>query len=148
MPTEMASWHEVATRLASERSYWLATVAADGAPHVSPIWGAVVGEVWHFYTERTTVKARNLAADPRVVVHVGDGEDALIVHGQVRDLGHPGEHRDVVDAFATKYTRPTDLGFLPLADPSFDVLYALSPARALAWRLADYDGSQRRWRAM
>ena len=33
------------------------------------------------YSERRTVKARNLAADPRVVVHLESGEDVVVVRG-------------------------------------------------------------------
>jgi hypothetical protein len=31
------------------------------------------------------------------------------------------------------------------ADPAFDVVYAVRPRSAMAWRLADHDGSQHRW---
>jgi hypothetical protein len=36
---------------------------------------------------------------------------------------------------------------VPDADPDFDVVYAVTPQSAMAWRLADYDASQRRWTA-
>jgi hypothetical protein len=147
MTKGMITWTAVIARLGPERSYWLATTGPDGAPHAVPVWGAVVNEAWYFYTERSTVKARNLAADPRVVVHLPDGENVLLVHGNAEDIGHPANRPDVVDAFAAKYFRPGDLPFLPLADPAFDVLYVLRPTQALLWRLADYDGSQRRWRS-
>jgi hypothetical protein len=143
----MTTWPAVITRLAPERSYWLGTVAPDGTPHATPVWGAVVDDVWYFYSERRTVKARNIAANPYVVVHLADGEDVLIVHGHAEDIGHPSTRGDVVARFAAKYTRPGDLPFLPLADPAFDVLYALRPSRALLWRLDDYERSQHRWRS-
>lgn len=142
----MISWDEIAARLGRERTYWLATIGADGAPHVSPVWGAVADGEWYAYSERNTVKARNLASDSRVAVHLTDGDDVLIVHGLLADVGHPSDHPQVLDAFAGKYTRPGDREFLPTSDPDFDVLYVLRPSRALAWRLADYSGSQRRWR--
>jgi hypothetical protein len=34
--------------------------------------------------------------------------------------------------------------YLPDADPDFDVVYAIRPRSAMMWRLADYEGSQRR----
>ena len=147
MTDEIASWRAVAERLAPERSYWLSTVTADGAPHAAPVWGVIVADVWWFYTERVTVKARNLATDRRVVMHLADGEDVVIVHGHVEDIGHPSTRPDVVDAFGAKYSRPGDRPFLPLADPAFDVLYALRPSRAMLWQLDDYEGTQRRWRS-
>jgi PPOX class probable F420-dependent enzyme len=59
----------------------LATVRADGRPHVAPIWfaldrsgagpGSPVGDLV-FNTEATTVKGRNIARDPRIALCVDD----------------------------------------------------------------------------
>ena len=95
--------------------------------------------------ERSTVKARNIAADPRVVVHLESGDDVVIVRGVAEDLGTPAQVPPVVAALAAKYTRPEDQQYLPSADPDFDVVYAIRPQSAMMWRLADYAASQRRW---
>ena len=147
MPDREMTWAEVAGRLAPARTYWLSTTTRSGAPHAAPVWGAMTGGTLYLFSERRTVKARNLAADPRVVVHLESGEDVLIVRGVADDLGPPAANPDVVAALSAKYTRPEDQAFLPSADPDFDVVYAIRPASALAWRLDDYDGSQRRWPA-
>ena len=139
------TWAEVAERLSGARTYWLGTTARSGAPHAAPVWGAVAAGTLYFYTERSTVKARNLAADPRVVIHLESGEDVLIVHGVAEDLGAPADVPAVVAALSAKYTRPEDRQYLPEADPDFDVVYALRPRSAMAWRLDDYEASQRRW---
>jgi hypothetical protein len=97
------------------------------------------------YSERSTVKARNLAADPRVVVHLESGEDVLIVRAVAEDLGPPATVPSVVTALAAKYTRPQDQQYLPDHDPDFDVVWAIRPQSAMAWQLDDYAGSQRRW---
>lgn len=141
------TWAQVAARLAAARSYWLGSTSPSGAPHAAPVWGVVTGETLCLYSERSTVKARNMTADPRVVVHLESAEDVLIVHGVAEDLGPPAAVPAVVTALAAKYTRPEDRQYLPEADPSFDVVYALRPRSALAWRLDDYAGSQRRWGA-
>jgi nitroimidazol reductase NimA-like FMN-containing flavoprotein (pyridoxamine 5'-phosphate oxidase superfamily) len=139
------SWAEVAERLAAARNYWLGSTTASGAPHAAPVWGAVTGGTLYVYSERSTVKARNLAIDPRVVIHLESGEDVLIVRGVAEELGAPADVPAVVAALAAKYTRPEDRQYLPDADPAFDVVYALRPRSALAWRLDDYAASQRRW---
>jgi len=105
----------------------------------------VTGQALYLYSERRTVKARNLAADSRVVVHLESGEDVLIVRGTAGDLGTPAQVPDVVAALAAKYTGEGDRQFLPDADPDFDVVYAIRPQSAIMWRLADYEASQRRW---
>jgi hypothetical protein len=105
----------------------------------------VTGDTLYLYSERRTVKARNLAADPRVVVHLESGEDVVIVRGTAEDLGTPADMPEVVAALSAKYTGEGDQQYLPDADPDFDVVYAIRPQSAMMWRLADYEDSQRRW---
>ena len=109
------------------------------------MWGVVTGDTLYLYSERRTVKARNLAADPRVVVHLESGEDVVIVRGTAEDLGTPADMPEVVAALSAKYTGEGDQQYLPDADPDFDVVYAIRPQSAMMWRLADYEASQRRW---
>src|SRR6266542_3856384 len=47
------------------RTAKLATVHADGRPHVAPIWFDLDGEAIVFTTWHTTVKAANLRREPR-----------------------------------------------------------------------------------
>ena len=140
------TWAEVAQRLGAARTYWLGSTTPAGAPHAAPVWGVVTGETLYLYSERSTVKARNLAADPRVVVHLESGEDVLIVRGTAEDVGAPAAVPAVVAALTAKYARPQDQQYLPAADPDFDVVYAIRPQSAMAWRLDDY-AAQRRWRS-
>lgn len=145
VPDNVLSWPEVAARLAAARTYWLCTTMPSGAPHAAPVWGVVTGGTLYLYSERRTRKARNLTADPRVVVHLESGEDVVIVQGTAEDLGRPAQVPEVVAALSAKYTGEGDRQYLPDADPDFDVVYALRPHSAMMWRLADYDSSQRRW---
>ena len=147
VPDEPLSWAEVAGRLAAARNYWLNTTTPSGSPHAAPVWGAVAGQTLYLYSERSTVKARNIAADPRVVVHLESGDDVVIVRGTAEELGVPAQVPEVVAALAAKYTAPGDRQYLPDADPDFDVVYAIRPRSAMVWRLADYAASQRRWSA-
>src|SRR5215471_6056617 len=147
VPDENLSWPEVAARLAAARSYWLCTTMPSGAPHAVPVWGVVLKYTIYLYSERRTVKARNLAADPRVVVHLESAEDVLIVRGAAEDLGTPAQVPEVVAALAAKYARKEDRQYLPDADPHFDVIYAIRPQSAVMWRLPHYEGSQRRWKS-
>lgn len=147
MPDDPMTWTDVARRLSAARTYWLGTTMPSGAPHAAPVWGAVVAETLYLYSERSTVKARNIATDPRVVVHLGSGEDVLIVRGTAADAGAPASVPEVVAALDAKYSRPGDRPYLPSEDPDFDVVYRIRPQSAMAWRLADYELSQRRWQA-
>ncbi len=147
MTTATATWEEVAAHLAPARCYWLSTVDASGAPHAVPVWGVVAAGAVHLYTSRGSAKARHVAADPRVALHLESAEDVVIVDGRLEDLGHPSEHPGVLRALEEKYSQPDDAAYLPSGDPSYDVLYRLVPGRARLWSLADFEDSQRRWRA-
>jgi pyridoxamine 5'-phosphate oxidase-like protein len=145
VPDNTLSWPEIAARLAAARNYWLCTTTPSGAPHAAPVWGVLTGQSLYLYSERRTVKARNLAADSRLLVHLESAEDVLIVRGTAEDLGTPAQVPDVVAALAAKYTGEDDRQYLPDADPGFDVVYAVRAQSAIMWRLADYEASQRRW---
>lgn len=138
-------WGAVAARLGEAHYYWVHTTGPQGAPGASPVWGVVDDDTFYMYTFRSSVKARNLALDPRLVVHLESGSDVTIVHGIAVDLGPPAEHPDIVGAFESKYSRPEEVPFLPSSDPGFDVMYSIEPHRALVWSLPDSEASTRRW---
>jgi PPOX class probable F420-dependent enzyme len=50
----------------------LATVRADGRPHIAPIWFILDGDDLVFTTWHFTIKAANLQRDPRVSICVDD----------------------------------------------------------------------------
>ena len=140
-------WAEAADRLADARNWWVATAGPDG-PHAVPVWGVVVdGGPW-FYSDPGSVRAGNLARDPRIVLHLESGDDVLIVRGRADDAGDPAGHPAVVAAYARKYREDGDAEFLPgTPEMAGIVFFAVQPTSAMAWSLADYFGSQRRWAA-
>jgi hypothetical protein len=77
---------------AGTRTGKLATVRANGAPHVTPIWFVVDGDDLLFNTWHTSAKAKHLARDPRasLVVDLEEPPYAyVLVEGSVtisRDL--------------------------------------------------------------
>ena len=54
------------------RTAKLATVQANGAPHVAPVWVALDGDDLLFTTAATTSKGRALRRDPRVAMAFDD----------------------------------------------------------------------------
>lgn len=146
MTSRNVSWAEVAEQLTGARSYWLCTSDANGSPHAVPVWGAVVNQDLHLFSERRTAKARHVARNPQVVVHLESAEDVVIVNGSLQDLGRPQDHAEVLSALEAKYPSGEDAVYLPSNDPDFDVLWRLRPHNAMLWRLDDYDGSQARWK--
>ena len=58
--------------LQGTRTGKLATVRADGRPHVVPVWFDLDGDTLVFNTGETSVKAANLRRDPRICLCVDD----------------------------------------------------------------------------
>ena len=58
--------------LAGTRTAALATVRADGRPHVAPVWFILDGDDLLFNTGEATVKGANLRRDGRVALMVDD----------------------------------------------------------------------------
>jgi PPOX class probable F420-dependent enzyme len=56
------------------RTAVLASVRADGRPHVAPIWFDLDDDILVFTTGENTVKARNMRRDPRVSLCVDEEE--------------------------------------------------------------------------
>lgn len=144
--TELA-WDEIADRFSEARNWWVATAGAGG-PHAVPVWGVALGGVLHFYGEASAVRTRNLAADPRLVLHLEDGDAPLIVHGRATSLGRAADHPAAVAAYAEKYREATDLPYRPdHPDVAGVLLFSIEAARAITWDLDAFETSDRRWRA-
>jgi len=71
-------WAEASRFLqAGARTAKVATVTAQGRPHVAPVWFTVDGRELVSSTSSRSVKARNLNHDPRVAVTVDDETPAF-----------------------------------------------------------------------
>ena len=69
---EMSADERRSFLLEGTRTGKLATVRADGRPHVVPIWFTLDGDDLVLTTGADTVKGRNIERDPRVCVCVDD----------------------------------------------------------------------------
>jgi PPOX class probable F420-dependent enzyme len=76
----------------------LATVGADGRPHVVPVCPVLDGELILFATDEESAKVRNLRANPRVALMVDEysedwehGLRGVMVRGTARVLDHGPE---------------------------------------------------------
>ena len=54
------------------RTAKIASVRADGRPHIAPVWFDLDGDTIVFTTWHTTVKAANIRRDPRISLCVDD----------------------------------------------------------------------------
>ncbi|MFD6026566.1 PPOX class F420-dependent oxidoreductase [Streptomyces griseoluteus] len=90
----------------STRTGKLATVRADGSPHIAPIWFLLDGDELVFNTGEETVKGRNLARDPRVALCVDDERPPfsfVVLNGQARLSEDLDEIRRWATRIAARY---------------------------------------------
>ena len=87
--------------LAAERVVWLSTVCPDGRPHLVPTWFWWDGAALLLWSKPDAVKVRNLRADPRLMVALGDaGADFSV--GLIEAAAQLAD-APVPDAFFAKY---------------------------------------------
>ncbi|MEV0589928.1 PPOX class F420-dependent oxidoreductase [Nonomuraea cavernae] len=72
---------ELRDYLLSRKSLQLATLNPDGSPHLATMWFGVLGDDIVMWTQRASVKARNLRHDPRVACLVESGDDYASLKG-------------------------------------------------------------------
>jgi len=72
-------WTWAQERLAAAQNCWVVTVRPDGRPHSVPVWGVWLEDC--FFFGGTGVKARNLATNSAVVVHLERADEVVIVEG-------------------------------------------------------------------
>jgi len=100
VPREMTEAEMREFLLEGTRTAKVATVMADGAPHVMPVWFVLDGDSIVFTTSRGSVKGRDLRRDPRVAIVVEDDTPPFaFVH--VRGRAHISEDLDAMLRFAT-----------------------------------------------
>ncbi|EGD57072.1 TIGR03618 family F420-dependent PPOX class oxidoreductase [Gordonia neofelifaecis] len=84
----------------------LATVSADGAPHVAPVFVGTEGDRVVVFTGPDSKKSRNLHRDPRVALSVATADDPftpVVVRGRVIEWIDGDEAWEIVDRVAGKY---------------------------------------------
>jgi general stress protein 26 len=103
------------------------------------VWGVWVDDALYFSTDPRSRKARNIAANPEVVVHLESGADVLILEGTAEQVTDPGRLAPVAEAYEAKYDWE-----LAVEDPSFGI-YSVRPRVAFSWT-EDLAESATRWR--
>jgi len=127
-------WSHVEERLTEAKNYWLCTVWPDGRPHTVPKWGVWRNGLFYFDGSPQTHHARNIAANPRVAIHLESGDSVVIVNGAARELPKKPTVK-LATALAQAYTRKyKEFGYAP-QPTMWDAggLFAVTPHTALAW---------------
>ena len=109
--TPLLDWGRITTRLdqgveqapggggPNRHTCWLATINADGSPHVTGVGALWVDGAFWFETGKTTRKGRNLARDPRCTLSLATKEFDLVVDGDAELVTDP----EAVAAMAARW---------------------------------------------
>lgn len=129
-PTQRLEWADVERKLVSASVYWIASTRPDGRPHVIPRDGMWLEGGLYYGGSPKTVHHRNITHNPHVVVHIGDGHEAIIVEGAI-EIEKPTEEMAarLSDESFAKYPQ------YGRVDPSrySEGVSVLRPRRVLAW---------------
>ena len=129
-PRKRLEWSDVERRLESTTVYWIASTRPDGRPHVIPRDGTWLDGGLYYGGSPKTVHYRNITHNPHVVVHIGDGHEAIIVEGAI-EIEKPTEEMAarLSDASFAKYPQYGRL------QPTVYMggVSVLRPRRVLAW---------------
>src|SRR5689334_9624023 len=85
-PKGLMEWQQIDAQMNKARNYWIGSTSPDGTPHAAPVWGVWLEGKLYFSSSRSSRKAKNLLANPKVVVHLESGDDVVIFEGVVEEM--------------------------------------------------------------
>jgi PPOX class probable F420-dependent enzyme len=137
-------WRVIDLTLLATRSIWISTTRPDRRPHAMPVWFWWDGRDVHFITRRSTQKARNLGHEPWVIVHAGDGDDAVILEGRAEIVTDPKELVRIDAGYREKYVDPGSGATATIFNEGDDC-YRVRVEHVMAW-LYGTIGTRTDWR--
>lgn len=144
-PNGALPWTWALERLVTSPTYWLATVGPDARPHAMPLWGLWrADDTFWFSCGARSRKARNLAANPRVVVGIEHGPEVVSVEGTATAVAPDAA---VAAEMATKY-EPDPGARETLAEALMGgAMYRVEPERAfgIIERPDEFSSRATRW---
>jgi nitroimidazol reductase NimA-like FMN-containing flavoprotein (pyridoxamine 5'-phosphate oxidase superfamily) len=135
------SWDDTRRALEAAELFWIATVRADGRPHMAPLVAVWLDDALHFCTGDAEQKAVNLRGNQNVILMTGcndwqNGVD-VVVEGQAVRVSDRDTLQRLGEAWARKWDgrwlyEVGDTGFR--GDEHEDVLvFSVRPAKVLAF---------------
>lgn len=113
-----------ATRLETEQNIWLASMRSTGRPHLVPLWFVWAGGTIYLCVAGSSVKVRNITANPAVSLALESGSAPVVVEGEASLLARPWPE-EAIEGFQRKYD------WTIATDTEYDTLIAITPQRWL-----------------
>ena len=125
-------WSKIDHFLWAFRSIWISTTRPDGRPHAVPVWYIWDGRVLYFISGRSLQKSKNIARQPWIVVHAGDGDDVIILEGRAEIVTDRDELERIDAAYREKYVDPGSGAQATIFEAEAD-LYRVNVEHVMAW---------------
>ncbi|MGE5642385.1 MAG: pyridoxamine 5'-phosphate oxidase family protein [Byssovorax cruenta] len=125
-------WSKIDHFLQAFRSIWVSTTRPDGRPHAVPVWYVWQGRSVYFISGRQLQKSKNIAHQPWIIVHAGDGDDVIILEGPADIVTDRAELEKVDGAYRAKYVDPGSGAQATIFEPDVD-LYRVDVKHVMAW---------------
>lgn len=145
------TWEETRRLLEAADLSWIATVRADGRPHVTPLVAVWVDGALYFHTGAEEQKFANLRANPHVVLTTGSGRwdegIDVVVEGKAAQVTDENVLSRVAEAFAGKWDGRWQLAVRDgrfrnrNADDWPSQVFSVTPARVFAHAKGDPFGA-------
>ncbi len=96
-------WSWALERLEKSHNYWISTTRPGGRPHLMLVWGIWWQDAFWFSTGPRTRKAKNIAADPHVVIGTEKADEAVILEGTAEEIKDRSMWKQLAQIYNGKY---------------------------------------------
>lgn len=127
MKQNVARWRTIEARLGREANIWLATVRADGRPHLAPLWYVWLEGQIYVATGTDTQKYANLRGNQSVALALPDASNVIIIEGTAQ-----AADAKTVDKLAEHFYNKYEWDFRYDEDADWR-LVEITPEKILAW---------------
>ncbi len=150
---DVIPWGKALEQLEQAQKFWLATVNADGHPHVMPIFSVWLDGSLYFTANPSTRKARDLTHNPHVVITTAGTTLDLVIEGTAQKITDEDTLKQVAEVYASKYDWPITVSnqaytapyAAPAAGKSPYELYQIHLTRAYALGSSEPPYGATRW---
>jgi PPOX class probable F420-dependent enzyme len=138
----LLAWSWAEERLTKSHDYWVATVRADGRPHLMPVWGVWDdGALW-FSSSVGSRKARNLEANARCTIATDNAWEPVVLEGDAERVTDHDALARFIGLENEKYETDHSADFL---DPTMNATFRVTPSWVFSLTEDDFEGSPTRW---
>ena len=149
-----SNWDETRGVLEDAELFWIATVRADGRPHVTPLVAVWLDDAIYFATGVGEQKAVNLRTNQNVILTTGCNEWErgldVVVEGEAVQVKEEKVLERLAEAWATKWDgrwhyEVHDGGFRHQAGTGAILVFSVKPTKVLAFAKGTFGQTRHRF---